>query len=1068
VAHKRLRLFILGPLQIQLGEEDLGKRVSAKGRALLAYLVLTGRAHTRSALAGLFWGESPEKDARRNLRVELSKLRRVVGEVVTATHETLAVDQDALWLDAAEFERLVITPDSPETVRQALALYRGDLLDDLLVRDAPLFEEWVLLERERLRQLAIGGLEQLVRWGIEQENFSNAIQDVRRLLLLDPWLESAHRNLMWMLARTGDRSGALAQYEACRQTLAQELGVEPAREITALYEQIKAGEIETAAKPDLQASSPGAAAIEPPHPHIPPNNLPAQTTSFVGRDQELSQIQELLSDPDCRLLTLIGPGGIGKTRLALQAATQLAKPGRQNFPEGVYFVPLAEVSAPDLAIPAIGEALGISFSGEITPGEQLANYFRDKALLLVLDNFEHLVAGAGFLTDFLKASPGLKILVTSRERIDLYEEWLLDVPGLPFPAEAEAPDFERFAAVQLFYQRARRIKLGFSVTAEKPAITRICQLVVGMPLGIELAAAWVRGMSCREIADRLQLNLDSLTATARNLPARQRSLRAAFMYSWDLLQVGEREAFARISVFHGGFTPEAALWVVGIESQTLASLADKSLLRKTPAGRFAIHPMLRVFGAEKFEADLSIQERHAQYYAGIIQEREPALILGGTEAIQVIQLEIDNLRAAWEWATTRCAYRILEDILVGLGSYYRIRGLFKEGLDAFSKAFQMLNENLEDEGTAPILLGKLLVWQGEYLDEMGRFQEAVDRFERALEIFEIHDASLERSLALAALGFSISGLGDNARALDYLQTGWEGLEIAGDARGMAVALHHLGIVRTQVGARAQGLKNIEESMDLFRQAGDRRGLSNAMSILGNIHIALGEYDRARALHEECQGIFDEIGDPMGQAHGLHSLSLVAFRQSNYEASEQFSRQALKIFSRFGVPYGITKALSNLGEIAWVKGEYERSKGHFLEALSVSRQVASLARHRGTGNVLRGLGRTEVALGDLSLAREHLKEVLEIYLEGQFIDSALDTYPVFAEYFAAAGQADFAVRILAHAVENPVAEDFARQEAGVILKSFLEKLDPDQGVEAIKAGQQQSFELLTATILENLA
>jgi tetratricopeptide (TPR) repeat protein len=285
---------------------------------------------------------------------------------------------------------------------------------------------------------------------------------------------------------------------------------------------------------------------------------------------------------------------------------------------------------------------------------------------------------------------------------------------------------------------------------------------------------------------------------------------------------------------------------------------------------------------------------------------------------------------------------------------------------------------------------------------------------------------------------------------------------------MAVALHHLGIVRTQVGARAQGLKDIEKSIDLFRQAGDRRGLSGSMSILGNIHIALGDYDRALGFHEECQGIYEEIGDPIGQAHGLHSLSLIAFRQGDIELSEQYSRQALAIFSRFGVPYGISKTLNNLGEIAWVRGAYARSKGHFMEALSVSRQVASLARHRGTGNALRGLGRTEVALGELGLAREHLREALEIYLEGQYIDSALDTFPIFAEYFAAGGDMVFAVKILAHGVENAATEDFARQEAGEILKSFLEKLEPDLGAAAIKEGQQQSFETLASDIQENLA
>lgn len=376
-----------------------------------------------------------------------------------------------------------------------------------------------------------------------------------------------------------------------------------------------------------------------------------QTTFFVGRGTELDDIAGLMNNPLCRLLTLTGPGGIGKTQLAIEAAQ------RQNsiFPDGFCFIPLQSLNSHEFIVSALVGGLGFPVSPSNDLFEQLLDYLREKSLLLVMDNFEHLLEGIHLLSDILVHAPHVKILTTSRERLNLTEEWVYEVGGLAFPTDDSQLEIERYSAVQLFVQNARRVHHSFRLTpTHKPTVSRICRLVGGMPLGLELSSMWVRVLPCEVIADEIQRSLDILETTSRNMATRHRNMRAAFEPTWNRLTEVERDVFQKLSVFRGSFTLEAAEVVADASRFILLALVDKSLLRVDSTGRYTVHELLRQYGDEQLSHSPQTRDQtldsHRAYYMSLLGEREKQMVFLGQqkEAVTKIGEELENLRLAWQ------------------------------------------------------------------------------------------------------------------------------------------------------------------------------------------------------------------------------------------------------------------------------------------------------------------------------------------------------------------------------------------------------------------------------------
>ena len=431
--------------------------------------------------------------------------------------------------------------------------------------------------------------------------------------------------------------------------------------------------------------------------------------SFIGRHKEIAELERLLAEPACRLVTLVGPGGIGKTTLAHQIANQInlnqdcPKPSFRQFRDGAIIAPLQPIQSPTLIAATVAEKLGLSLSGTNEPLPQVCHYLSNKAMLLILDNFEHLLDGIDTLLSLLHETINMKVVVTSREALNLQEEWLYPIAGLTYPQDSRqqnefAPSMlEQSQAAQLFGERARRVRPDFSLRAQATDVLRICQLVEGTPLALELAATWVKSLTCADIAQEIEQNLDFLTSRLRNVPHRHQSMQAVFSHSWSLLPEIEQSIFMRLSTFRGGFTADAANQVSGASSSALTGLVDKSLIRWEGDGRYRLHELLRQYAQEKLTLHPptlnQVRTAHCTYFTDFLYARRDA-VTGDEQqtVVAAVEEEIDNIRAAWEWAVEQTHVDSLDKMVRVLPYYYQIRSRYREGATTYSYALEALEQ----------------------------------------------------------------------------------------------------------------------------------------------------------------------------------------------------------------------------------------------------------------------------------------------------------------------------------------------------------------------------------------
>ena len=721
------------------------------------------------------------------------------------------------------------------------------------------------------------------------------------------------------------------------------------------------------------------------------NNLPVQLTSFIGREKEMKEVQRLLEAT--HLLTLTGSGGCGKTRLALQVAAELV----EDYADGVWLVELAALSDPALMPQAVATSLGLREEPGRPLTQTVTDYLFPKSALLLLDNCEHLLpACAGLVDTLLKACPHLCVLATSREALGMAGEQVYRVPSLLAPDPAALPSEEKewttivseYDAVCLFVVRAGMQKSEFALTRQNArAVASVCHRLDGIPLAIELAAARVRVLSVEEIDTRLEDRFRLLTGGSQTALPRQRTLRAAIDWSYDLLSAQERTLLSRLSVFAGGWGLEAAEAVCAEEGREdwevldlLTGLVDKSLViaeERTGTSRYRLLETVRQYSRERLVQageEAQIRGRHLEYYLALAEEAEPKLT--GPEQgewLGRLEAEHDNLRAALAWCQTED-----EGAEAGLrlgGALYRfwhVRGHFSEGRSYLTEAFGHKRAIGHDRERAKALggAGFLAYAQGDY-------EAARSLHEESLSICrELGDKQgIAQSFNnLGNVAFS-QGEYDSARALYE-----ESLSIRrelGDKQGIASSLHNLGGVAKEQGDYGSARALYEESLTILRDLGNKQGIAQSLNNLGNVAVYQGDYEASRRLYEESLTLRRELGDKRGIAQSLHNLGIVVMDQADHSSARSLSEESLSIQRELGDKWGIAQSLISLGNAAYSQGDYEASRRLYEESLVIYRELGD---KQGIAQSLNNLGIVAKEQGDYVSARALYEESLVIYRE----------------------------------------------------------------------------------------
>jgi len=663
-----------------------------------------------------------------------------------------------------------------------------------------------------------------------------------------------------------------------------------------------------------------------------PNNLPVQLTEFVGREKETAEIQALLKDR--RFITLIAPGGTGKTRLAIEVAARLSGAYRH----GVFFIPLAPIQSADDILQTLSEAIQFSLSTETDPKTQMLNYLRTRQMLLVLDNCEHVVHGLSLVNDILENAPEITVLATSREKLNIHGETVYACSGFDFEPWKTVEAALESGAVQLFLQSARRADPDFRLDGgDLPHVVRIVRIVQGIPLGIILAAAWVDLLSAGEIAAEIERSLDFLETEQRGLPDRHRSIRAVFEYSWQLLDDGEKEIFKKLSVFRGGFTREAAQEIAGASLRSLAGLANKSLLvSNTETRRFEVHELLRQYAEEQLDRDRDLSRAaktaHAEYFAGYAESLwEPLRYHRQIESLAAVEKDVENIRTAWRYLRVSGDFEMLDKFIEPIWYVYEIRGWYHAGVALFDETCEAFSA-LPDNRSLELVTARLACGKAWFLSLVGRPAEGLALVEANLDTVRRLGGPAQMMLPLQA--YKINA---------FFLSKYEGVK--------AIAAETVEVA---------GIQN------------DRWLSALGNSWLGSAGLALGDFDEARRRAETALATFTELDENWASTWPSQVLAGVARAEGDTVRAREGYQLLLDSAERIGFQRGMQYTYNHLGSTLVLLGEYEQAQQNFLKSLQISSDIGQVREMLGA---IFEIAATKFTVGDLPATLRLLAVIL---------------------------------------------------------------------------------------------
>jgi len=966
------KLFLFGAPRLER-DGAVVKIPQRKALALLAYLAVTGKVYARDTLAALFWPDHSQSEARLALSRRLYELNKCLAPGALALEaETVAWAGD-LWLDVVEFAAALaahptVTQDNLPALETAVDLYTADFLAGFTLPDCPDFDDWQAFQSESLRRTLRSALEKLASALAATGATEHAGTTARRWLALDPLDESAHCALMQIYALTGQQSAALRQYERCVEILREELGVTPSETTQQLAAAIRQGAIQPISRPLAESTVPTPASLAPAS-VVRRHNLPSQTTPFIGRQDEVADLTRLLAAPEVKLVTILAPGGMGKSRLGLAAAERQV----DRFADGVFFVPLAPLTSADAIVTAIAEQAGFSFSGAAPPRAQLLDYFRDRQALLLLDNFEHLLAGAPLVSELLRAAPAVKVLVTSREKLNLAGETVYLLSGLRFPTQETPEDLLVYDAARLFVQSARRTRPAFELAADNvDSLAQICRSTQGMPLALVLAAGWLDVLSPARVAEEVQRGIDILETEARDVPERQRSVRATFTYSWERLSEEERQVFMRLALFRGSFAFEAAATVAGADLRTLRRLAAKSLVQTLPADRFEVHELLRQYGEEKLRhAELleTVRQAHSSYYLAFLAARDEDIKGRRQQAgLQEIRADFENVRQGWQWAVEHRQFDAISR--AALECLVNFADMSYAALDVHALLEQTIAALQPTAGQPPPPLWEQAVVRQGWVHWL--LNEPIDPIKvravlaRARQRSDTHEMAY--CLTVLALHATQTSNYTSSAAAECLRL-WQAV---GDPFYIAYAY------RRDAYASPDNLEHsiarLRQGMQIQREAGNRAHVCASLTYVAELLALTGAAREADRLLDEALAIQSDIGKGSIYIFILSVKAYLAFWRGELDAAMQLI-QLWQDFARGRVFHGGLSLHfpALLGWIAGVQGDYG-------QCLALSRNLAATPQTRHFMLAWRhgwGLALANIGLGDSEAARQALYDVLRL-------------------------------------------------------------------------------------------